>query len=215
MIRGGYGIYFDQSSLAPSEGLYFNAPYFDFRLYFALPQLPLSLSNPWPANFPYPTPPSAFAFDRNLRTPYVQQWSFGVQQQAGSGRVAELNYAGAKGTRLYGARDINQPGPSAAQYNPRPNFYFDDINRLESRSNSNYHSMQASVRQQFRRGVTFFAGYTWAKSIDDASGFFPSAGDPNFRRIRATCAPSAAAPTSTCATAWPPAARGSSVAVSR
>ncbi len=180
VIRGGYGIYFDQSSLAPSEGLYFNAPYFDFRLFFALPQLPLSLANPWPANFPFPTPPSGFAFDRNLRTPYVQQWSFGVQQQVGIGRVAELNYAGTKGTRLYGARDINQPGPSAAQVNPRPNYYFDDINQLESRSNSTYHSMQASVRQQFRRGVTFFAGYTWAKSIDDASGFFPSAGDPNF-----------------------------------
>lgn len=180
VIRGGYGIYFDQSSLAPSEGLYFNAPYFDFRLYFALPQLPLSLLNPWPANFPFPTPPSAFAFDRNLRTPYIQQWSFGVQQEAGRGRVVELNYAGTKGTRLYGARDINQPAPSSAQSNPRPNFFFDDINRLESRSNSNYHSMQASVRQQFRRGVTFLAGYTWAKSIDDASGFFPSAGDPNF-----------------------------------
>jgi hypothetical protein len=180
VIRGGYGIYFDQSSLAPSEGLYFNAPYFDFRLFFALPQLPLSLANPWPANFPYPTPPSGFAFDRNLRTPYVQQWSFGVQQQAGAGRVVELNYAGSKGTRLYGARDINQPGPSAAPQNPRPNYYFDDINRLESRSNSSYHSMQASARQQFRRGLTFFAGYTWAKSIDDASGFFPSAGDPNF-----------------------------------
>lgn len=180
VIRGGYGIYFDQSSLAPSEGLYFNAPYFDFRLFFALPQLPLSLSNPWPSNFPYPTPPSGFAFDRNLRTPYMQQWSFGVQQQAGAGRVVELNYAGSKGTRLYGARDINQPGPSAAAQNLRPNYFFDDINRLESRSNSSYHSLQASARQQLRRGLTFFAGYTWAKSIDDASGFFPSAGDPNF-----------------------------------
>lgn len=189
VLRGGYGVYFDQSALAPSEGLYFNAPYFDFRLYYTLAQLPLSLSNPWPTNFPYPTPPSGFAFDRNLRTPYVQQWSFGVQQQAGSGRVVELNYAGTKGTRLYGARDINQPAPSAAEYNPRPNPSFDDINRLDSRSNSSYHSMQASVRQQFRRGVTFFAGYTWAKSIDDASGFFSSAGDPNFpqdsRNLRA------------------------------
>ena len=34
VVRGGYGIYYDQSSLAPGEGLYFNAPYFNFNLLF-------------------------------------------------------------------------------------------------------------------------------------------------------------------------------------
>ena len=34
VLRAGYGIYYDQSSLATGEGLYFNPPYFDFKLYF-------------------------------------------------------------------------------------------------------------------------------------------------------------------------------------
>src|SRR5215813_14111128 len=38
VIRAGYGVYYDQSPLAPGEGLYFNAPFFDFRFYFQLPQ---------------------------------------------------------------------------------------------------------------------------------------------------------------------------------
>ncbi|MBI5280760.1 MAG: TonB-dependent receptor [Candidatus Solibacter usitatus] len=180
VLRGGYGVYFDQPSLAVSEGMYFNYPAFDFRLYFLLPQLPLSLANPWPSNFPFPTPPSGFRFDPKLRTPYVQHFSLGVQRQIGRSRVAELGYVGSKGTRLYGARDINQPAPSAAAYNPRPDPRFDDISRLESRANSNYHSLQASVRQQLSHGLTFLGAYTYSKSIDDASGFFTSAGDPNF-----------------------------------
>ncbi|MBI5085489.1 MAG: TonB-dependent receptor, partial [Acidobacteria bacterium] len=180
VLRGGYGIYFDQPSLAVSEGMYFNYPAFDFRLFFAMPQFPLSLANPWPSNFPYPTPPSGFRFDPNLRTPYVQHFSLGVQRQLGRARVAELGYVGSKGTRLYGARDINQPAPSAAAYNPRPDPRFDDISRLESRANSNYHSLQASIRQQLSHGLTFLGAYTYSKSIDDASGFFTSAGDPNF-----------------------------------
>ena len=28
-----YGLYYNQGALATGEGLYFNAPYFDFRLY--------------------------------------------------------------------------------------------------------------------------------------------------------------------------------------
>ena len=34
--------------------------------------------------------------------------------------------------------------------------------------------------RRFSRGLSGMATYTWAKSIDDASGFFSSAGDPNF-----------------------------------
>ncbi len=180
VLRGGYGVYFDQSSLAPSEGLYFNAPYFDFRLYFTMPQFPLLLSNPFPANFPVPVPGSAFSFDRGLRTPYIQHWNLQVQRQLGSHYRVEMGYVGSKGTRLYAARDINQAAPSAAPFVMRPNLMFDDINRLESRANSNYHSFQLGARRQLAHGLSFQAGYTLAKSLDDASGFFPSAGDPNF-----------------------------------
>lgn len=180
VLRGGYGVYFDQSSLAPSEGLYFNAPYFDFRLYFTMAEFPLLLRNPFPANFPVPVPASAFTFDRWLRTPYIQHWNLQVQRQIGTRYLVEAGYVGSKGTRLYAARDINQAPPSPGPYVLRPNMMFDDINRLESRGNSNYHSFQLGARRQLAHGVSFQAGYTLAKSIDDASGFFPSAGDPNF-----------------------------------
>jgi hypothetical protein len=180
VLRGGYGIYFDQSPLAPSEGLYFSQPYFDFRLFVTSEYYPLTLNDPFPANYPFPIPGSSFTFQRDLGTPYMQHWNLQLQQSLGRSRVLELGYVGSKGTGLYAARDINQPAPSATPIVIRPNRAFDDINRLETRANSNYHALQSSFRQTLTRGVSVLAAYTLGKSIDDASGFFPSAGDANF-----------------------------------
>ena len=180
VLRAGYGIAYDQSALATGEGLYFNAPYYVLNLYYSLAQFPLSLSDPFPRNYPLALPSTALAFQRDLRTPYIEQWSFAVQQEAGRNQVVELAYAGSKGAKLIAARDLNQPLPSAQQPNPRPVPQFDDINVIESRGNSNYQSLQAGWRRTLRAGLAANAAYTWSKSIDDASGFFTTAGDPNY-----------------------------------
>ena len=184
VLRAGYGIYYDQSPLAPGEALYFNSPYFDNNIFFSLPGLPLTLDNPFPAFFPFPLPDSALAIQRDLRTAYMQHWNFNVQQQLSDDSVLELAYVGSKGTKLLTARDINQPQPSALPpglpFVPRPDPRFDDINLLESRANSNYHSLQARFQQRLSKGLASLVSYTWSKSIDDASNFFSSAGDSNF-----------------------------------
>ena len=180
VIRAGYGIYYDQSALAPGEGIYFNPPYYNLNFYFPLPGLPLTLDNPFPESFPYPSPPSAQAIQRDLRTPYVQQWNLNVQRELGRRRVLEVAYVGSKGTKLYAGRDINQPLPSPAPYNPRPIFAFADINELEARASSTYHSLQIRFQQNLDFGLAVLAAYTWSRSIDDASDFFTSAGDSNY-----------------------------------
>lgn len=184
VIRAGYGIYYDTSPLAPGEALYFNRPYFDFNLFFPLPGLPLTLSDPFPAFFPFPLPDSAQAIQRDLRTPYMQHWNLSVQQQLGRSRVLEIAYVGSKGTKLLTARDINQPRPSVLPpglpFVPRPVPQFDEINMIESRANSNYRSLQARLQQRLSNGLALLASYSWSRSIDDASNFFPSAGDPNY-----------------------------------
>ncbi|HZB44719.1 MAG TPA: hypothetical protein VE360_05725, partial [Pyrinomonadaceae bacterium] len=119
-----------------------------------------------------------------LRTPYMQHWNANVQRQLGRSRILEVGYVGSKGTKLLSARDINQPLPSALPpglpFVPRPVAGFDDITLLESRASSTYHSLQARLQQRLDFGLALLASYTWSKSIDDASNFFTSAGDPNF-----------------------------------
>lgn len=184
VLRAGYGVYYDQSSLAPGEALYFNSPFFDNNIFFSLPGLPLTLSNPFPSFFPFPLPDSALAIQRDLRTAYMQHWNLNVQRELARNTVLEISYVGSKGTKLLTARDINQPQPSALPpglpFVPRPNPQFDDIDLLESRANSNYHSLQARYQQRLSSGLAALVSYTWSRSIDDASNFFSSAGDPNF-----------------------------------
>jgi hypothetical protein len=184
VLRGGYGIYYDQSPFAPAEALYFNAPYFDNNIFFSLPGLPLTLNDPFPSFFPFPLPDSALALQRDLKTGYMQHWNLNVERQLGDKSVLEVAYVGSKGTKLLTARDINQPQPSALPPGlpvvPRPNPRFDDINLLESRGSSNYHALQARFQQRLSKGLSGLISYTWSKSIDDASNFFSSAGDPNF-----------------------------------
>jgi len=47
-------------------------------------------------------------FDRNFRTPYVQQWVLSIQREVARDTVAEVMYLGNKGTRLYRNFSINQ-----------------------------------------------------------------------------------------------------------
>ncbi|HVF89746.1 MAG TPA: TonB-dependent receptor [Blastocatellia bacterium] len=180
VLRGGYGVYYDQSALAPGEGLYFSPPFFDFNLFTSLPNQFLTLNDPFPTGLPSLFPDSTLAFQRDLRTPYMQHWNLNIQQQLGKSRVLEVGYVGSKGTKLLAARDFNQPAPAPVQFVIRPIPQFDDINIIESRANSNYHSLQVRLQQRLDFGLSFLSAYTWSKSIDDASNFFTSAGDPNF-----------------------------------
>jgi carboxypeptidase family protein/TonB-dependent receptor-like protein len=175
VVRGGYGVYFNQGALATSEGLYFNPPYFNLSVNIAS----TTLTNPFPAN-PGFFPQSATAYERDLQTPWMEQWNVGVQQQLGRTRMFEVSYVGSRGHDLISARDANQPAPSTRIPNLRPNPLFADVTLIESRGSSRYNAMQIKFQQRPEMGVSVVAAYTYGKSTDNASGFFTSAGDPNF-----------------------------------
>ena len=180
VVHAGYGIYYDQASLAPGEGLYFNKPYYDFRLYFPLPGMPLTVNSPFPAFYPIAIPGSALGFDLRLRTPYIQHWNLTLEHQFGANSALELAYVGSKASKILSARDINQAAPSPQQPNPRPAPQFADITFLESRGNSSYNSFQARFQQRLQADFAALVSYTFSKSLDGTSTFFSSFGDSNF-----------------------------------
>ena len=67
-----------------------------------------------------------FTIDPRLRTPYVQQWNFGIQHDLGWDTIFEVRYVGNKGTKLLRAFDFNQ-------VIIRENGFLDDF--LRARSN--------------------------------------------------------------------------------
>jgi hypothetical protein len=69
-----------------------------------------------PATFSFPTPLSRFtfvggnffAFDPNIRTPYVQSWSFGWQRELTRDMAIEIRYVGNRGTKLWRGFNLNE-----------------------------------------------------------------------------------------------------------
>ena len=131
-----------------------------------------------------------FSTDPHMRTPYVQNFNLNFQQQIGSKTVLQLGYVGSIGIKLFQFLDINQPNqaqitaadlacvPDQADgaYCPSgygvprtvaPNFFY--LNQERSSANSNYHSLQASLRTSGWHGLTSTANFVWSHAIDDAS----------------------------------------------
>ena len=174
LVRGGYGIYYNQGALATAEGLYFNPPYFNLSVNIAT----ATLARPFPGDTFFPQ--SATAYERDLQTPWMEHYNVGFQRQLGRARMIELAYVGSRGHDLISARDANQPRPSVVIPNLRPNPLFADVTLIESRAWSRYNSLQLKIQQRTELGLSALAAYTLGKSTDNASGFFTSAGDPNF-----------------------------------
>jgi hypothetical protein len=50
-----------------------------------------------------------FSFDRNIKTPYIENYNLNLQQQFGSKVVLQVGYVGSQGHRLFRFYDLNQP----------------------------------------------------------------------------------------------------------
>jgi len=130
----------------------------------------LTLQNPFPPE-PLQTVRNSFAADRHFLLPYVQNWSFNIQQDMRRGLMLELGYMGTKGNKLYLIRAPNR-APTGSQLTSEQRRQIGNAEGFlyhTPGANSVFHALQARVHRRFSRGVFVSAGYTWGKSIDNAS----------------------------------------------
>lgn len=191
VVRGGYGIYYDTpsqdyfllqtfSSGGPSSPAL--NPLAGLGVITASRNLQITPNVPIFSTGSLPSVNSLFAVDLNMRTPYIQNYNFNIQQELFGNTVFQVSYVGSRGTKLYRLRDINQARPGlytadaagiAARNATRPfasKFpQFNFINNLETSANSTYDSLQTFVRRRLTSGLNLYVAYTWSKSVDDAS----------------------------------------------
>ena len=139
-----------------------------------------------------------FAFDRHVRTPYMENYNINIQQEITSKVAFQIGYVGSQGHKLFRFRDINQPSQAAISAadlgcncinsygvprpygnNPYGAFY---MLQEESTAKSNYNSLQTSLRMMGWHGITSIVNYVWSRSFDTASDgedFEPNAAQPN------------------------------------
>ena len=139
-----------------------------------LPQAPTPLSPTGvavvPANGIYPD-------IHDFRTPYIQQYSLGIQNEFANNWLLDVSYVGSAGRKLYRLVDLNQaiapvpfyPGPLSPGLSSLAVQGF-GVHLMQSSSNSSYNSLQVGVTKRFSYGLQFLASYTYSHSLDDYSG---------------------------------------------
>lgn len=116
-------------------------------------------------------PCNIFAMNRNYRTPYVENWTLGIQHAFTSKISLDASYVGNHGTKLPGLYDINQPNlanggimPYASSYP-----YLEYINYYSNVYGSTYNGLQTTVTARNYHNLDFVLGYTYSHALDDMS----------------------------------------------
>jgi hypothetical protein len=211
VVRAGWGMFYDAFSQDMALGHLPYSPYFDpGPAYNNIGPDPILstgvVGGPIVSGQPVFAPTTtcnyecdSFGFTRNIKTPYMENFNLNIQQQLTNKMVLQVGYVGSQGHRLWRFFDISQP--SQAQINaadlacncindysgaarplndnPYDSFY---VLQENSTGQSNYNSLQTSLRVKEYHGVTAIVNYVYSKSLDNSSDgedFEPNAAQPN------------------------------------
>ena len=174
VIRGGYGLYYDQPLVGIFEQNAFVNPPFNNSAVFSGANV--SFSNPSGGALGNLPVRDLIASAADFQTPEIQQWSLGVQHEVFRNAVVELSYVGTKGDHLIRPLDINQAQPAdtlrvgLANINTvRPFLGYRRITWRETSARSRYHGMLSSFNYRFGNGLSITTSYTWSKNMTDAT----------------------------------------------
>ena len=195
VVRGGYGVFYNHTNRQGREGLLgFNPPFLvqgnarvsgnglliDDALFQLADGIPPGFLDPSTINF---ATVSRKAQDPNQNSPYVQQWNLGVQKEIVRDLVFDVAYVGNKGTKLPGFRNLNQRSvdivDGVAVAGDRQFEQFGNIQFLENRVNSTYHSLQARLERRFSDGLSALLSYTYGKALTNSPDHLATSGAGN------------------------------------
>lgn len=107
-----------------------------------------------------------WTFDKYLRNPYTERWSFGFQRQLLESIVMEVSYVGSESHALPTKENLNPQLPNSTV---RLYSKFGPTYETTSQGNSAYHALQTRLDRRFAHGFQLTAAYTWSKFIDSTS----------------------------------------------
>jgi hypothetical protein len=182
VIRAGYGIFYTgltSTRLDPFGGGPFHSNE-DFLNTITNGATRFQFPNPFPGVGVIGTQ-SINPADKNLRTPYTQQWNLTVEHELGASIVARATYRGFRMNRIPYVADLNTPPPSADPNNVNsfryPNFYRVDF--IQDGGIQKLNALDLGLERKFSQGLAFQAGWTWAKNLTDVGDDGESSGIEN------------------------------------
>lgn len=116
--------------------------------------------------------PYSFANKYERVTPYSFQYLLNVQRELGPSLMLEAGYMGSESHHLESLRAVNEslPGTVGSVNSRAPYPNFGRIQLVDNAGNAAYNSASVKITKRYSRGLTLLTSYTFAKSIDNASG---------------------------------------------
>jgi hypothetical protein len=197
-LRAGYGVFYSRPSTVHISNTINAPPAYAIRRSPAGVLVPLE--NPFFAlpsqdQFPAFVPGvllSSSTFDRRLRTAYFHQYNASLQYAISPDLLLEVAYVGTRGYNLFRNVRINQARLASPQQPivnevtgqvittntpanamlraPYQGVDISGFQQFQYTAESAYNSLQMSLTRRLTKGLQLLASYTYAKSLDNASG---------------------------------------------
>jgi hypothetical protein len=153
----------------------------------AFPPLNVGPNNPdtsvdWTRLTPIGSSPGFF---HKNRLPYTENYELSLQRELGGASVLTLSYVGSQAHRLLSTQESNPGNPQQClatpgcgpglenQFNTRLPIFgplFQSNGYFIAIGQSSYNSLQVNLKHS-GKALTFLVGYTYSKSLDNASGY--------------------------------------------
>ncbi len=201
VLRGGAGIFYERLAGNEEYNMGSNPPFTNsgttYNLY--MDNTTASWLTGQGAGTSPTTPQGLTAIQQNYKIPTTYQWNLGIQRQLTGNAVMSLAYVGNEADHQSETVDINtlpsnspyrlnvcggSCGYSGPNANANPNYYrqylgYGSINMVQNEGNSNYNSLQASIRATAWKNLTLTGSYTYSHAFDLVDGdLFTNVSDP-------------------------------------
>ena len=167
VVRGGYGIFY----LLEDGNIAFNntgsIPYGgSVSVTNTLPRSGFTINDPFSTGVASLPPPGGSYRDPYMRTPYLQQLTFGVQRELPWRLFADINFQDQNSKKLESSWNLNQPPPGAGAVASRRPFaeLGPSISGTFHDGHSRYDALEMLVRKSSAH-YTFQWSHTWAKNL--------------------------------------------------
>jgi hypothetical protein len=197
VVRGGYGVYFDEHSGNLAEQTFTQPPFATLQILQNSQNAAATLQNPFnPLILPtssYPifmprTPTSAPFIEGtnpNMTDGRTQEYNLNVQYALGRGYLLEVGYVGTKSAHRSGQLEFDQAllaSPQSPVNGETTNSVANAANRMPIQGVSegslltdsvfiaNYNALQTSITKRMQHGFEVQGSYTWSKNLDEVNG---------------------------------------------
>jgi hypothetical protein len=163
VVRGGYGLYYDNIRTLQNQYEWLNMQRYEVRI--TNPAYPDPFLGGDPSRFVSTAPPNIQILSNRFVNPYSHQTNLGVTQQLTDDLAVHVDAVYTRVLRDRKTRNINLADPVTRQ---RPYPQFGRIDLEESVSKAKYRALYVRLDKQFSRRHQFLVSYSLTKSEDNA-----------------------------------------------